>query len=309
MSLDSPAHLAGRVDAALTSIADLAPASPPSNFHPNFSIISDPARTENSFGVIRLPRVPILDEARNGAALNTEGLFGEAFQCIEIAKGWTKVKLLANGEEGWIDVPFVKMTAEELATHSARGSGILRNRLITVDDGKFGTTLTLGATIPAINPETGVFKIGHHEFHVETAPEIISVPHPSRREFVRAALNFVGTGYAWGGRTPISGADCSGLCVTAGRFIGLELPHSANKTWKSLAGVAAIEDAKSGDLLFYGKPETPERASHVGILLKYQNGQNFMLHASGEVRISPLSPNLSYSPESALAFRGIGRVV
>jgi hypothetical protein len=308
MSPDSSSPLAGRVDSALKSITALDTSSSPTP-HAQFAIISDPARSETSYGVFRLPRIPILDEARNGASLNTEGLFGEAFQCLETAKGWTRVKLLTNGEEGWIDVPFVKMTAEELAAHSTRGSNLLRNRLITVDDGQFGATLTLGASIPTIDPKSGVFRIGSHEFHVEGAPDLLDKPLHTRKEFVRAALTFVGTGYAWGGRSVVSGADCSGLCVTAGRFIGLELPHSANKTWKTLSAVSGIEEAKSGDLLFYGRPEAPERASHVGILLKYKNGHNFMLHASGEVRINPLSPNLSYNHESPLVFRGIGRIL
>jgi cell wall-associated NlpC family hydrolase len=84
----------------------------------------------------------------------------------------------------------------------------------------------------------------------------------------RIALRAVGVPYRWGGSSPDSGFDCSGLVYWAYGKLGIELPHSSY----ALAGEGTRigrSHLKPGDLLFfYGY-------GHVGLYL----GRGRMVHA------------------------------
>lgn len=75
---------------------------------------------------------------------------------------------------------------------------------------------------------------------------------------VAYARHFLGIPYRWGGSSPGSGFDCSGLVRFVYHRFGISLPHS---TWGDLARGhrVARSSLRPGDLVFfYG-------ASHVGI--------------------------------------------
>ena len=101
-------------------------------------------------------------------------------------------------------------------------------------------------------------------------------------ELVFQAMSMIGIRYKYGGNTPESGMDCSGLV----RYVfkeswGANLPRTAEEI--SRVGQAIDpNDLQSGDLVFYN---TLKRTfSHVGIYL----GDNKFIHASsegGQVRI------------------------
>src|SRR5206468_5827494 len=75
---------------------------------------------------------------------------------------------------------------------------------------------------------------------------------------VSYARRFLGVPYSWGGSSPRTGFDCSGLVRFVYRRFGIGLPHS---TWGDLAHGRRVtrRALRAGDLVFfYG-------ASHVGI--------------------------------------------
>ena len=82
----------------------------------------------------------------------------------------------------------------------------------------------------------------------------------------KVALKAVGVPYHWGGSSPSSGFDCSGLVYWAYEHVGVSLPHSSY----ALAGVGRrVKHLRPGDLLFfYGY-------GHVGIYV----GHGRMVHA------------------------------
>ena len=83
-----------------------------------------------------------------------------------------------------------------------------------------------------------------------------------------AALEVVGTPYRWGGESPSSGFDCSGLVRWAYGRVGVDLPHSRTR---STARVDACRESgmEAGDILFF------EGLGHVGLYL----GRGRMVHA------------------------------
>jgi hypothetical protein len=107
-----------------------------------------------------------------------------------------------------------------------------------------------------------------------------------RNEIVRTAQQYIGVPYRWGGESPRTGFDCSGLTMVVYRLNGLDLPRSSGQQWQAGKSIKRSQLAK-GDLVFFAT-SVGRRVSHVGI---YAGNGNF-LHApsSGrKIRISSLS--------------------
>jgi hypothetical protein len=107
-----------------------------------------------------------------------------------------------------------------------------------------------------------------------------------RARVVRTALGFLGKPYRWGGPSPETGFDCSGLTMASYRLHGLALPRTAEKQF-SVGRHVASRDLKDGDLVFFAT-NGGGRASHVGLYV----GQGRFIHAPGRgkvVRVDDLS--------------------
>lgn len=87
------------------------------------------------------------------------------------------------------------------------------------------------------------------------------------------ALELLGIRYKWGGDTPATGLDCSGLVrYVFQKVTGVTLPRTA-KDMSRLGEQVAVADLRPGDLVFF---DTRHFAfSHVGIYL----GDNRFVHA------------------------------
>jgi cell wall-associated NlpC family hydrolase len=99
------------------------------------------------------------------------------------------------------------------------------------------------------------------------------------------AVRQVGTAYHYGGRSPETGFDCSGLVAHAFEEAwGLELPRTAQALAKAGKPVRRA-DLRPGDLVFYNTRNRPY--SHVGIYI----GEGRFVHAprrGAKVRIESL---------------------
>jgi cell wall-associated NlpC family hydrolase len=93
------------------------------------------------------------------------------------------------------------------------------------------------------------------------------------QELSSYALGLIGVNYKFGGNTPESGLDCSGLVrYVFQQVTGIDLPRTA----KAMSGVGdsvSIADLKPGDLVFFNTRRFA--FSHVGIYL----GDNQFIHA------------------------------
>lgn len=107
-----------------------------------------------------------------------------------------------------------------------------------------------------------------------------------REEIVRTARQYIGVPYRWGGESPRSGFDCSGLTMVVYRLNGLNLPRSSRQQWQAGRRIDRSRLQK-GDLVFFAT-SGGSRISHVGIY----TGANRFLHAPGRgqrIRTSSLS--------------------
>lgn len=107
-----------------------------------------------------------------------------------------------------------------------------------------------------------------------------------RAEALLQTLLALGVDYRYGGGSPESGFDCSGLVAHVFReAYGIDLPH--NTRAQSEFGVrVSLSELRAGDLVFYNTLNRP--FSHVGIYL----GDGRFVHApktGAQVRVEPIN--------------------
>jgi cell wall-associated NlpC family hydrolase len=95
----------------------------------------------------------------------------------------------------------------------------------------------------------------------------------SAQDLASAALDLIGIRYKWGGNTPETGLDCSGLVrYVFQQVTGVTLPRTA-RDMSRLGAQVAVSDLQPGDLVFFNTQRFA--FSHVGIYL----GDNQFVHA------------------------------
>jgi cell wall-associated NlpC family hydrolase len=91
------------------------------------------------------------------------------------------------------------------------------------------------------------------------------------------AIGLVGTPYRWGGNTPQSGFDCSGLIVYVFHEVaGIGLPRTVQDIYAVDLGQVRRDRLQAGDLVFFNT--AGRNVSHIGIYV----GQDRFVHAPNE---------------------------
>ena len=111
---------------------------------------------------------------------------------------------------------------------------------------------------------------------------------PSADDVLFRAIGLVGTPYVWGGNTPSSGFDCSGLI----KFVyndaaGINLPRTTAQMLQMKGKHVRRSQLRSGDIVFFSTAGHG-RVSHAGIYV----GEGRFVHApssGGTVRLDTLS--------------------
>lgn len=96
---------------------------------------------------------------------------------------------------------------------------------------------------------------------------------PERAEALLQVLLTLGVDYRYGGNSPASGFDCSGLVAHVFReAYGIQLPQNA-RAQSELGVRVSLSELRAGDLVFYNTLNRP--FSHVGIYV----GDGRFVHA------------------------------
>ncbi|MFM2308698.1 MAG: hypothetical protein RLY87_818 [Chloroflexota bacterium] len=95
-------------------------------------------------------------------------------------------------------------------------------------------------------------------------------------DVANVALQYVGYRYTWGGTSPKSGFDCSGLMMYAFRQVGVSIPRLAASQYSSSNAVDISWDAmQPGDMMFFSNTSGRRGITHVSMYI----GGGKMVHA------------------------------
>ena len=136
-------------------------------------------------------------------------------------------------------------------------------------------SISLALVGSGIAPDRGMLSAADVNQLIDAGDTLVAEPAEANRieVLLRRAMGLLGTPYRWGGTSPDSGFDCSGLVSYVFRTaVGIELPRVS----RDMAGNGEKVDRaalSAGDLVFFGR--RGKRVDHVGIYV----GDGQFVHA------------------------------
>jgi cell wall-associated NlpC family hydrolase len=143
-------------------------------------------------------------------------------------------------------------------------------------------TTTAAAPTPVAPPTVTPVTTSTTATATTAAPPVPTIPAgPGHPEAATIALRYLGIPYLWGGASPATGFDCSGLVMYVYAQLGISLPHYAAAQYQ-LGTPVDRSRLQPGDLVFF------DALDHVGIYIG--NGQFVHAPQTGDVvKITALS--------------------
>ncbi|WP_264620309.1 C40 family peptidase [Flavobacterium sp. 7A] len=238
------------------------------------------------FGICNLAIIPLRFEPSDRSEIVSQVLFGEHFKVLEQLKQWYRIQLQYDGYEGWIDSKQCQLLSEINYDQLSNDTIVLNADLI-----EYVTTPTnqlipipLGASLSFIdNPE---INTANFEFEGTKVKGI-----NDKSNLINTAYLYLNAPYLWGGKTPF-GVDCSGFTQMVYKLNGYKLLRDASQQAAQGEPLSFIEESEPGDLAFFDNDEG--NITHVGIIM----ADNYIIHASGKIRIDRLDHLGIYNPET-----------
>jgi len=237
------------------------------------------------YGISELAIVPIRAEASDKAEMVNQILFGEHFKVLDQRIKWSKIRLAHDKYEGWICNKQWTEIDKESYENLERQSPTLTTELLDIVTCESHQTIALGSSLS--HYENGTFTIQENSY---THSGETTTGSEDKNMLVNNAMLYLNTPYLWGGRTPF-GIDCSGFSQIVYRLQGKEIPRDAYQQAEIGSTLSFIEESEPGDLAFFDNHEG--KIIHVGIILE----NNFIIHASGKVRIDRLDQQGIFNAE------------
>lgn len=237
------------------------------------------------FGICNLSIIPLRAEPSDKSEIVSQVLFGEHFEILENTKQWLKIKLYFDEYEGWIDTKQYQPISEANYKQLSDDSIILNSDLIEyiIGSNNFLMPIPLGASLSFLNHN----EVNSSNFSFEGLK--VSGIKP-KENLINTSFMYLNAPYLWGGKTPF-GIDCSGFTQMVYKLNGYHLLRDASQQALQGEALSFIEESEPGDLAFFDNEEG--KIIHVGIIME----DNFIIHASGKVRIDRLDHLGIYNAE------------
>ena len=228
--------------------------------------------------------VPVRAEAREGAEQNTQMLFGELCTIIEQKPRWNRIKLLSDGQEGWVDAKMISpMKSEEYASYSEalKTAATVAFPMAYAMSENNGLTIPLTAGTRLVNYQDGHFKVLGVGFRIDPNLVITEPLELNEENLQRMVRFFLNVPYLWGGKNAL-GMDCSGFTQTIMGLFGKRLLRNASEQATQGRKISNLEKVRLGDLVFFDHQDG--KISHVGIAIDSKR----VIHCSGRVKVEKL---------------------
>ena len=238
------------------------------------------------FGICNLAIIPLRAEPNDRSEIVSQVLFGEYFEVVEELKQWRKIRLQFDNYEGWVDSKQFQPISE-LAYNTLSSEAIVLNAdLIDYISAPNNTLLPipLGASLSFLNHSE--INVDGFEFDGTKATGV-----KDKNQLITTAFLYLNAPYLWGGKTPF-GIDCSGFTQMVYKLNGYQLSRDASQQAAQGDALSFIEESEPGDLAFFDNEEGA--IIHVGIIME----NNYIIHASGKVRVDRLDHLGIFNPET-----------
>ncbi|MEN2401726.1 C40 family peptidase [Flavobacterium sp. MC2016-06] len=237
------------------------------------------------FGICNLAIVPVRSEPSDRSEIVTQLLFGEHIEILERQNQWARIKIQFDDYVGWVDSKQYQVISEANYKQLSSEAIILNADLIdyiTSTDNLL-LPIPLGASLSFLNNS----EINTSNFDFEGTKTSGIKP---KSNLINTAFMYLNAPYLWGGKTPF-GIDCSGFTQMVYKLNGYKIHRDASQQALEGEPLSFIEECEPGDLAFFDNEEG--NITHVGIIMD----NNYIIHASGKVRIDRLDHTGIYNPE------------
>jgi hypothetical protein len=237
------------------------------------------------FGICNLAIIPLRFEPSDKSEIVSQVLFGEHFEILEQAQQWSRIKLQYDSYEGWVDSKQYQILSEANFIQLSNDALILSADLIEYITGNNNMLLPipLGSSLSFLNHNE--INTTNFEFEGNKTNGI-----KDKKHLISTAYLYLNAPYLWGGKTPF-GIDCSGFTQMVYKLNGYKLLRDASQQAMQGEALSFIEESEPGDLAFFDNDEG--NIIHVGIIME----NNYIIHASGKVRIDRIDHLGIYNPE------------
>ena len=210
-------------------------------------------------GICNVSVAPLRAENSHQSEMVSQLLYGEKVEIIEENGSFSKIKMVFDGYEGWVDAKQISKISED--DFAQKTSQILTDdfKFLNFKEGKI--LLSIGSEILSDEEQT--------------------LPEATGKPLSDTAQRFLNVPYLWSGRS-FFGIDCSGFSQLVFKVHGIKLPRDAYQQAEVGNVLDFVEESEPGDLAFFENQEG--KISHVGIMLEDQK----IIHAYGKVRIDLL---------------------
>ena len=237
------------------------------------------------FGICNLAIVPVRSEPSDRSEIVTQLLFGEHIEILERQNQWARIRIQFDDYIGWVDSKQYQVISEAHFNQLSKEAIILNADLIDYITAANNLLLPipLGASLTFLNNN----EINTSNFDFEGTKTSGIKP---KSALINTAFMYLNAPYLWGGKTPF-GIDCSGLTQMVYKLNGYKIHRDASQQALEGEPLSFIEESEAGDLAFFDNDEG--NIIHVGIIME----NNYIIHASGKVRIDRLDHLGIYNPE------------
>ncbi|MFQ6599899.1 NlpC/P60 family protein [Flavobacterium sp. C3NV] len=237
------------------------------------------------FGICNLAIVPVRSEPSDRSEIVTQLLFGEHIEILERQNQWARIKMQFDDYVGWVDSKQYQVISEANYNQLSNEAIILNADLIDYISAPENLLLPipLGASLSFLNNN----EINTANFEFEGTKTSGVKP---KNALINTAFMYLNAPYLWGGKTPF-GIDCSGFTQMVYKLNGYKIHRDASQQALEGEPLSFIEESEPGDLAFFDNDEG--NIIHVGIIMD----NNYIIHASGKVRIDRLDHLGIYNPE------------
>ncbi|MBN2776369.1 MAG: C40 family peptidase [Bacteroidales bacterium] len=234
-------------------------------------------------GICEIAYIPLRGGMSHKSEMVSQILFGEIYEITIHRSDWSKVRLIHDNYEGWIDSSMIK-NIEEVEDldkdYIFKHQVCKENTTLSCVSEKGNMSIPTGSIIPLKLKDALEFSIGDNKYKLET-PCTKNKTKDKRKIISQKAIEMLNTPYLWGGRTEF-GIDCSGFSQLLYRLAEINIPRDASKQISIGHTLNFLSEAQAGDLAFFDNDEG--EIVHVGIIL---DGSQ-IIHASGKVRIDTI---------------------